>query len=250
MIVWESLKTTPKKSLIQLTPISLKCYQWNTIDEIYLSLCAEEGLKTKNREPEQRKIKKVINEINDRQKCTSLYRLIKSETIDSKPEIKAYRRAWRLEEQNYCTHGPTCSREFIHIFFSLPASKRWTVNSLDVRTAFIQGNNLEQTVLVRPSKKPQTNKILKIKKCVNGLAEASCYWYLKVRQELCKLGGRLSKLEQGLFYFSKGQWLIYAVLFVDDLLWGGKQIFTQTISKFKNIFQIGSENYSYAGIKH
>lgn len=213
MIVWESLKTTPKKSLIQLTPIFLKCNQWNTIDKIYVSLCAEGGLETKNREPEQQKIKKAINEINDRQKCTSLYRVIKSKTIDSKPETKAYRRAWRLEEQNYCTDGPTCSRECIHIFFSLTASKRWTVNSFYVKTAFIQGNNFEQTVLVRPPKKPKTSKNLKPKKCANGLAEASCYWYLKVIEELCKLGGRLSKLEQGLFYFSKGQWLIcYCVI--------------------------------------
>ena len=64
---------------------------------------------------------------------------------------------------------------------------------------------------------------------------------LKVREDLCKLGGRSSKL--GLLYFYKGQALVRIILlFVDELLWGGKSLFTKTIQKLKVIFQVGSEN--------
>ena len=51
-------------------------------------------------------------------------------------------------------------------------------------------------------------------------------WYLlKVREELHKLGNKLSKLDKQLFYFYKGQELIETILlFVDYLFWEGKPI--------------------------
>lgn len=74
-----------------------------------------------------------------------------------------------------------------------------------------------------------------------GLVDASRYWYLEVREDLCKLGGRSSKL--GLLYFYKRQALVRIILlFVDELLWGAKSLFTKTIQKLKVIFQVGSEN--------
>lgn len=70
-----------------------------------------------------------------------------------------------------------------------------------------------------------------------GLANASHNWYLKIREKLSKLGGKSFKIGQGLFYIYKGQELISViVLFTDDLICEGKQIFTQ---KIQDIFQIG-----------
>ena len=36
---------------------------------------------------------------------------------------------------------------------------------------------------------------LAAKKSVYGLADASVYYYVKIREELCKVGGRLFKLD-------------------------------------------------------
>ena len=85
-----------------------------------------------------------------------------------------------------------------------------------------------------------------------GLSNASQYWYLKIREELPKLGGRPSKLDQGIFYFYNRREMIGIVsLFVDDLLWACNSELAQIVWKLKTIFQVGSENhksFTYVGI--
>ena len=104
--------------------------------------------------------------------------------------------------------------------FRLCASKKWPVTSFHIKTAFLQGKDLERTAFVRPPKEAQTNKIWQLQKCVYGLVYASRYWYVKIRKELRKSEGRPSKLDQGIFYFYNRRKMIVTVsLFVDDLLW-------------------------------
>ena len=75
---------------------------------------------------------------------------------------------------------------------------------------------------------------------------------MKVREELCKLEACPSKLDQGVFYFSKNNEIIgIIILLVDDIIWAGKPTFTSVIGKFKIIFRTGketSEAFTYIGI--
>ena len=69
---------------------------------------------------------------------------------------------------------------------------------------------------------------------------SSWYCYLKIYKELCKLGSRPSKLDQGIFYFYNRIEMIGTIsLFVDDLLWAGNSELLQIIQKLKTIFQVG-----------
>ena len=75
-----------------------------------------------------------------------------------------YIRAWLCargfeEEQNFRTDSPTCSREGLRLACSLIASSYWTVNSLDVKIAFLQGKTIERSVIVRPPKEANTSKL-------------------------------------------------------------------------------------------
>ena len=125
---------------------------------------------------------------------------MKSKVIGNKPGVKAQLCARGFEEeQNYRLDSLTCLREGLRCALSLIASKKWPINSTDVKTAFLQGKNLERNVCVRPPKEAYTNKIWKLNKCVYGLTDASRCWFLKVREERCKLGARPSQLDQGLF---------------------------------------------------
>ena len=85
-----------------------------------------------------------------------------------------------------------------------------------------------------------------------GLADASWYWCLKVREELCKLGTRPSQLDQGLFTFQNQTEIVgIVILFVDDIIRTGKPHYTNIINKFKNIFHVGTKNphaFTYVGI--
>ena len=77
------------------------------------------------------------------------------------------------EEQNFRTDSATCSREGLHLTCSMIASSKWTLNSLDVKTAFLHGKAIERTVYVRPLKEANTSQVWKLQKCVYGLADAS-----------------------------------------------------------------------------
>ena len=87
------------------------------------------------------------------QECISLRWIMKSKVIDNKRGVKARLCAHGSEEeQNYRTHSPTCSRERLRCAFSLIASKKWPINSIDVKTAFLQVKHLEGNVFVCPPK--------------------------------------------------------------------------------------------------
>ena len=55
----------------------------------------------------------------------------------------------------------------------LITSKKWQCNSLDVKTAFLQGKELEREVLVKPPQEAKTDKLQHLQKDVYGLADAS-----------------------------------------------------------------------------
>ena len=59
-------------------------------------------------------------------------------------------------------------------------------------------------------------------KCVYGLAGAPRQWYMRVREEIIKLGAKLYQLDQGLFcWFEENVPIGVVVCFVDDMIWGG-----------------------------
>ena len=156
------------------------------------------------------------------------------------------------ELQDFRTDSPTCSREGIRSLLAIVAANSWTLNSLDVRTAFLQGKDLERSILVKPPKECNTDKLWKLNKCVYGLADASRYWYLKLAEELHRLGAKSCKLDQGLFLWFKGDSLLgTAGCFVDDILWAGCPEFNDIMIDFRKQFKIRSEHseaFTYIGM--
>ena len=225
------------------------------VDPVLLTRNKEAEVQAKRAELDEWKNKGVYTEIEDRgQDCMSLRWVVKSKIINGKEGIKARLCARGFEEeQDFRKDSPTCSREGVRATLSLIASKQWVIHSIDVKTAFLQGNDLERTVIVRPPKEAETIKVWLLKKCVYGLADASRYWYLKVCNEFSKIGILPSKLDQGIFYSHvNGVLSGIVILFVDDILWAGISIFEEKIEAFKSVVQIGSENsnaFTYVGIR-
>ena len=145
---------------------------------------------------------------------------------------------------------PNLLKRSMQIIFILCASRKWPNTPLTLKQHSCK--DLERTVFARLPKEAQANKIWQLQKCIYELADASQYWYLKIWEELCKLGGRPSKLDQGIFYLHNRREMIGTVsLFVDDLLWAGNSELVQIIQKLKTIFQVVSENHksiTYVGI--
>ena len=134
------------------------------------------------------------------------------------------------------------------------SSQQWTIKSIDVVTAFLQGKPMEREVYVRPPIEAYTDKIWKLNKCVYGLSDASRHWYLTLREKLISFGAVPSVVDQGIFYwFSSDGVLIGVILtFTDDLLRAGTTVFEQkVVQPLKAAFMFAPENvevFRYTGI--
>ena len=84
---------------------------------------------------------------------------------------------------------------------------------------------------------------MKLRKSVYGLADASRYWYLRVREELFKLGAKISSIDPGLFYWRENNTLVSILAcHIVDMILGGNQYFKETIiATLKETFSFGPE---------
>ena len=76
----------------------------------------------------------------------------------------------------------------LRIIIAIAAAKEWKINSLDIQSAYLQGQNVERDVFLKPPMEAKTKSIWRLKKCVYGLNEAARMWYLRVSNELILLG--------------------------------------------------------------
>ena len=80
----------------------------------------------------------------------------------------------------YCTN--LCS---FPIHLNPPPGDSHTV---DVKAAYLQGDDIKREVYLRPPKEFDTGQIWKLKKTIYGLCDAARAWYIRVKDELIKLG--------------------------------------------------------------
>ena len=198
---------------------------------------------------------KVYEEVDDNgQSCISVRWVISPKVIDGIIQTKARLCAKGFEEDSYLrTDSPTSSKVGLRVTLFIIAAKRWVINSIDVKAAFLQGSPIDREIFLRPPKEANTNKIWHLLKCVYGLNDASRHWYLRLREELIKLGGTPCRLDQGIFmFFSNDNLIGIIIIFVDDLIHAGTTYFTTTIiTQLKTTFLFGSEQqgiFKYIGI--
>ena len=223
--------------------------------EITLITNNSEVLSAKSKELQSWIDNSVYTEIpNEGQETMSLRWVVTPKIIDGQPSVKARLVARGFEEvQNFKTDSPTCSKEGLRLALTIISSKNWMLNSLDVKTAFLQGKAIDREVIVQPPKEANTKNLWKLSKTVYGLADASRSWYLKLRSELIQLGGKPIELDQGIFIWSSNASILIGILvcFVDDVIWAGSPAFMNVISKLKSIFKTSSEHvrhFRYIGI--
>ena len=149
--------------------------------------------------------------------------------------------------------SPTCSKEVLRTMLALTAHKQWKLYAIDVKAAFLQGDEIDRELFVIPPKEANTTNIWRIKKCIYGLGDASRKWYNSVKAYLLSIGLVMSKADSALFYYYKDNNLIGMIaIHVDNFLWSGTTDFERNfIWKLRNMFVIGKENQSifkYLGI--
>ena len=142
----------------------------------------------------------------------------------------------------------------IRIIVTLAASKNWTIETTDIKSAFLQGSKLDRKVFIKPPKEAQVNnKLWELTKALYGLKDASRQWFFKVKDKLMKLGCQQSRLDPGIFFFKdQASKLIGMIgLHVDDFLHAGTPEFNQQIIiEINKEFKVGKnekQNFIYTG---
>ena len=259
---WEEItshQTKPLKNTDQIESSSEDDSETETLfTDSYNYYTKEEELEAKIRELESWRENGVYTEVDDNdQYCVSFKWVVKPKVIEGLSSVKA-----RLvlrgfeEEKNFRKDSPTCMRESVRLMLMIMSSKKWKLNSIDFKTAFLQGDPIERVVHVRPPKEANRppGKIWRLNKTVYGLRDAPRMWYVKLKNTILDLGCKESSLDNGLFMKHDINGIMGLLCtFVDDILWcGSEKFYTEVVVKLKTILHVGSEQttaFQYIGIK-
>ena len=149
-----------------------------------------------------------------------------------------------LGQQEIPKDSPTCLKEPSRLILSNVAQKGWKASSIDIKTVFLQGEELTCQVYIIPSKELRRLGIVwRLKKCVYGLSDASLYWHNKVRSVFTENGASVSSVDPPVFYWFEDNEVKGALAaHVDDFIWAGSREFeSKIINMIRTSFLVSTE---------
>ena len=193
----------------------------------------------------------------EKQRCISVRWVCSLKTTESgiKPKARLVARGFEEQSDSIEKESPTCSKDAMRTMLSLINKNGWKLSSLDIKTAFLQGEKIDRDVYLRPPKEAKCDPgiVWKLHKCVYGLPDASLKWYEKVRKSMEGLNGKMSVLDNALFMWHKNGVLIGMIaVHVDDFLCAGNDIFLKKVKPcLGDTFSVGKEEattFRYIGL--
>lgn len=158
-------------------------------------------------------------------------------------EVKARLVARGFEDQEIMRKdAPTVGKSMMRTMIAIAATNSWSVKTTDIKSAFLQGRDMEREVYIKPPKEAdvENGMIWKLKKCLYGLNEAARQFYQSVADCLLSLGCTKSALDPALFYMKKdGQLKGIIACHIDDFLHAGDEEFDECMTKMRKQFLAG-----------
>jgi hypothetical protein len=114
--------------------------------------------------------------------------------------------------------APVARLETVRLILAMAANRGWEVHHLDVKTAFLNGELMEDVYVSQPlgfEKKGQEKMVLNLKKALYGLKQAPRAWNVKL-----KLGFKKCVTEPAVYTRGGLSELVLGV-YVDDLIVSG-----------------------------
>lgn len=232
---------------------------WEIISEgteMMILFNSEEVMCAKEKEMRNWRDNKVFEEVEDLgQESLSVRWVVTEKFKGGKTVVKARLVARGFEEDTggLRKDSPTCSKEAVRLALSLTSAMGWTCHSLDVKAAYLQGNEISREVYLRPPQEFADGRLWKLRKTVYGLCDAARHWYLRVKNQLTDLGAQVCSLDPALFSWRwNGRTEGVICIYVDDFLWAGTPEFeSKVIAQLRHIFLIGnseSKAFKYVGL--
>lgn len=119
------------------------------------------------------------------------------------------------------TFSPVVKAAAIRLVLSLAVSRNWCLCQLDVQNAFLHGLLEEEVYMRQPPEyedKTKPHYLCKLDKALYGLKQAPRAWYSRLCHKLQTLGFVPSKGDTSLFFYRKGNHIIFMLVYVDDII--------------------------------
>ena len=147
--------------------------------------------------------------------------------------------------------SPTLSSQNRNLLLAMAAQRRWKVQVGDIKTAFLNGDQTEESRNIGADPPEEVRKMLNMKpwelfrvlKAVYGLLHAPKVWYDKLAEVLTKLGWVKSHLEPCVFklFNKEGELAGLIGCHVDDLVCCGEgEHYEGMLRKLQDAFPFGS----------
>jgi hypothetical protein len=130
--------------------------------------------------------------------------------------------------------APVARMESVRVMVALAAHHGWPIHHMDVKTAFLNGDLLEEVYVEQPPGfivDGKESKVLRLRKALYGLRQAPRAWNTKLDASLHSLGFVRSKAEHAVYRRGGGEKLLLVGVYVDDLVITGASI--EEVKKFK-----------------
>ena len=129
------------------------------------------------------------------------------------------------------------------------------MKTTDIISALLQGKELRRAVYIKPPKESKSNKyaVRKLKHGLYGLKDGARQFYISVKEEILKLGCKISEMDPVMFFLHKGDKLSGIVCcHVDDFLHAGDEHFENIMNRLRKRFVAGKveeRNFNYIGFR-
>lgn len=158
--------------------------------------------------------------------------------------------------------SPTMSKMSRMLILQYAASMKWNIESFDIKTAFLRGQEQSSRVLgmeppdeLRRKMKLNQNEIVQLLKGAYGRVDAPYLWYVELKRALEKLGFVASPFDPCTFVLvdEKTKETIGLVgVHVDDGLCCGNKEFQRKLQELEKVFPFGSrknKEFTFTGLK-
>lgn len=130
--------------------------------------------------------------------------------------------------------APVTRLETVHLLLALAAKNEWEIHHLDVISAFLNGELLEEVYVNQPEgfvKKGCEHMVYKLYKALYGLCQAPRAWYSKLSKCLEVMGLNRCPYEHVVYTKREADECLIIAVYVDDLLITGTSV--SVIKRFK-----------------
>ena len=187
----------------------------------YSSTEVQEAMK---KEVEKYKSFNAYEEVDDNgQKSIPIRWVVTKQPMDGKNQpIKArlcIRGDLEKDKNSVRSDSPTAGKDTMKLALMIAANEGFKIKGVDIKSAYLQGKDLERSIYVRPPPEAMTTKLWLLKKAAYGVLDGGRLFYLRLEEELEKLGLHKVQAEGALFTFVKDDMFHGFVLsHIDDLL--------------------------------